>query len=140
VKKHKPTAAQLAYYARNKTASGRKKYAQSDEKKRLAALANAGHSPAALNMPSLQYAHEPSEMRANIDNPIIRETVLGTAEGRYDQGTSYGPPVTATAVQEGAAKYVVLSVGNNTHRQEMSDSLLFKLAMDCLRLVPSPRT
>ena len=109
-KKKTPTAAQLAYYARNKTAAGKRKYANSDKLKRIAALKLAGKEP------------------------------IVAVEADPPAGVTYSTSKTATAVQEGSVKYIVVGVGNDIFRMEATDSLLQKLALDCLKLIPAPRT
>lgn len=132
-KKRRPTAAQLAYYARNKSPAGRRKYAASDEKKRQTALANA-HSHTAETLA----AERPESLTGPCTDPSVGNNMAGAA---FDPFVNVSLAVsTATAVQEGATKSIVLSHGGVTFRMEASDSLIFKLGMDCLRLVPAPRT
>lgn len=120
-KKKTPTAAQLAYYARNKTAAGKRKYANSDKLKREKALRNAGHTITA------HVVEEPEITQAQFEEMLNQPLV-------------YVSPKTATAVQEGSVKYIVVGIGNDIFRMEATDSLLQKLALDCLKLIPAPRT
>ena len=128
-KKRKPTAAQLAYYARNKTASGRRKYAGSDEKKRQTLL---GHTTANA---------EALTGDLNVATEAQPQTLGGVGLGMpIEWGNITYSVSTASAVQEGDKKYITLTHGAASMRLEATDSLIFKLGMDCLKLVPAPRT